>query len=328
MKKIIIIMLIILGLMTTLAFADSTNLPNLGVDEIILSEEREEEFNKNVADITTDKHMVIQSYQKKQGENKNVMALDEDDIKASESIQIHAFASMSYSEFYNSYEETNSFDSFIDSDNAIISVYRDKYLNYISSILFIKSKINDTSEEWQSTSEGEFILSTETIQFLSNKDSIKNSFKELGIKNPKHVRVVVGIPGIDGAIYLKEDDKEIIIPLSDGIKYEGEDIEVCKAFTAYLAIDFFDARKASALENEKNYKDMYEKAGGQIIYGAEPSINYINLKPVELLSVTTSLVSDNSNKSQININYLLVGAASIGIVGVIIIYCKKRRIYS
>lgn len=315
MKKFIAITFILLYSMTSFVNASLQDPIDLILDQIILSNDKNKDFNENVANKTSDKHMVIESYKKNKDQNKNVQLMDINDINVSENIKIHAFASMKQSEFYTSYEKLNSLDSFIDSDNAIISTYRDTNLNYISSILFIKSK-----DGWKSVSQGEFILSTETIKFLSDKSKLKSLFNELGIKNPSDIKVVVGISGVDGVIYLKENNKEIIIPLSDGIKYDGENIDVCKGFTPYLVKDFFNARKNSDLNIEKLYKKMYEDPNENIVYGSEDSINYEKLKALNLSTSNTPQIKVNSN---INILYALFGISLISVGLLFLKFCKK-----
>lgn len=320
MKKIISIAVIIFYSMTTFVFASSQDPIDSSLEQIILSEDKSKEFNKKVADTTSDKDMVVESYKKNNSQNKKSQNINKSDIKAAENIKIHAFKSMKQSEFYTEYEASNNLDSFIDINNAIISTYRDKELNYINSILFEKST-NDSADKnsnWKSSCAGELILSTETIQFLSDKSKIKNLLASLGIKKPTDIKVIVGISGIDGAIYLKEDDKQIIIPLSDGLKYEGEDIEVCKGFTAYLASDFFSARKESDLKIESLYKKMYEDPNEEIVYGAEDSIHYENLKTLNLLANNKS----EGNDLKDTCIYLLI---AVGVITVGALLHRKLR---
>lgn len=318
MKKIISIVVIIFYSMTTFVFASSQDPVDASLDQIILSEDKSKDFNEKVADISTDKHMVVDLYNKNNSENEK--SKDINDIKAAENIKIHAFKSMSQSEFYREYEASNDLDSFIDINNAIISTYRDKDLNYISSILFEESDDYSETEKsnWKSICGGELILSTETIQFLSDKVKIKNLLISLGLKKPEDMKVIVGISGIDGAIYLKEDGKQIIIPLSDGLKYEGEDIEVCKGLTAYLASDFFSARKESDLKIENLCKKMYEDPNEEIVYGAEPSIHYENLKTLNLLANNKSEGNDLKN----TYIYLLI---AVGVITVGAVLHRKLR---
>lgn len=320
MKKIISIAVIIFYSMTTFVFASSQDPIYASLDQIILSEDNSKEFNKKVADTTSDKDMVVESYKKNNLKNKESQNINKNDIKAAENIKIHAFKFMSQSEFYKEYEANNDLDSFIDINNAIISTYRDKNLNYISSILFEKNT-NDSADEninWRSSCGGELILSTETIQFLSDKNKVKNLLANLGIKKPEDMKVVVGISGIDAAIYLKENQNQIIIPLSDGLKYEGEDIEVCKGFTAYLARDFFSARKESDLKIENLCKKMYEDPNEEIVYGAEPSIHYENLKTLNLLANNKSESNDLKN----TYIYLLI---AVGVITVGAVLHRKLR---
>ena len=318
MKKIIALTLLIITVLTTSVLAESNDVQNQLDEQILLSTEESDSFNNTIANMSPDKHMVIESYKRKQRKNKELPVIEPKDVKAKENIKIYAFADILPSDFYKDYEEKGDLDEFIAKQNAIITVYRDSEEQFIDSILFIKDPPSDeiTIDGWASVSSGTFIMAADTIHFLSDEKNIKDLLDSISIKNPKDLKVIVGIQGVNAALYLKENGQEIIITLSDGATYD-ENVETCKAFTPYLASDFFKARKTSALEIEKKSQEEALKPAVERNLCSSGAINYENLNPVNLVAINTTEVNKTSEHNYyplIICSFIVLGGISLGIL--------------
>ncbi|WP_346868621.1 hypothetical protein [Clostridium sp. UBA5119] len=326
MKKIVALTLLIMTVLTTPVSAETNDVQNQSDKQILLSTEENDSFNNTIADVSPDTHMVIESYKRRQKNNRSLQAIeDPKDIKARNNIKIYAFANILASDFYKTYEEKGDLDEFIAKQNAIITVYRDSEEQFIDSILFVKDEpgAEKTIEGWASISSGSLIMAEETIQFLSNEKNIEDLLDSINIKKPKDLKVVVGIEGLNAALYLKENGQQIIIPLSDGVTYDENDekVETCKKFTPYLAGDFFKARKTSALENQKKAEEEALKPLFDRCTGLSGAINYENLKPANLLAINTTEVNKTSEYNY----YPLIVGSSIVLVGISLGILYKRK---
>ncbi|WP_040328102.1 hypothetical protein [Clostridium ihumii] len=318
MKKIIALTLLIITVLTTSVFAETNDVQNQSGEQILLSKEESGSFNNTIADMSPDINMVIESYNKRQKNGRGLIDRDSKDVKAKENIKIYAFADILSSDFYKTYEEKGDLDEFIAKQNAIITVYRDSEEQFIDSILFIKDPQSDekTIDGWASVSSGTFIMAEDTIHFLSDEKNIKDLLDSLSIKNPKDLKVIVGIQGVNAALYLKENGQPIIIPLSDGDTYD-ENVATCKAFTPYLASDFFKARKTSALEIEKKFQEEALKPAVERNLCSSGAINYENLNPVNLSAINTTEINKTSEHNYyplIVCSFLVLGGISLGIL--------------
>jgi hypothetical protein len=331
MKKIVALTLLIMTILTTSVSAETNDVQNQSDKQILLSTEENDSFNNTIADVSPDKRMAIESYKRRQenigglqaGLQASLQAIeDPKDVQAGENIKIYAFADILSSDFYKTYEETGDLDEFIAKQNAIITVYRDSEEQFIDSILFVKDPPSDvkTIEGWGSICSGSFIMAEETIQYLSNEKNIEDLLDSINIKDPKDLKVVVGIKGLNAALYLKENGQQIIIPLSDGVTYD-EKVETCKKFTPYLAGDFFKARKTSALENQKKAQEEALKPIFEICTGTSGAINYENLEPANLLAINTTEVNKTSEYNY----YPLIVGSSIVLVGISLGILYKRK---
>jgi len=323
MKKIVALTLLIMTVLTTSVSAETNDVQNQSDKQILLSTEENDSFNNTIADVSTDKRMVIEAYKRRQ---RNIIGLqaieDPKDVQARENIKIYAFSNISSSDFYKIYEETGDLDEFIAKQNAIITVYRDSEEQFIESILFAKDEpgAEKIIEGWASICSGNLIMAEETIQFLSNEKNIEDLLDGINIKDPKDLKVVVGIEGLNAALYLKENGQQIIIPLSDGVTYD-EKVETCKKFTPYLAGDFFKAKKTSALENQKKAEEEALKPIFEICTGTSGAINYENLEPANLLAINTTEVNKTSEYNY----YPLIVGSSIILVGISLGILYKRK---
>lgn len=66
MKKIIALTLLIITVLTTSVLAESNDVKNQLDEQILLSTEESDSFNNTIANMSPDKHMVIESYKRKQ----------------------------------------------------------------------------------------------------------------------------------------------------------------------------------------------------------------------------------------------------------------------
>lgn len=322
MKKIIALTLLIITVLTTSVLAETNDVQNQSGEQILLSKEESDSFNNTIADMSPDINMVIESYNKRQKNGMGLIDRDSKDVKAKENIKIYAFANILSSDFYKDYEEKGDLDEFIAKQNAIITVYRDSKQQFIDSVLFIKNPESDekTIDGWASVSSGTFIMAEDTIRFLSNEKNIKDLLDSLSIKNPKDLKVIIGIQGVNAALYLKENGQQIIIPLSDGDTYD-ENVETCKALTPYLASDFFKARKTSALEIEKKFQEEELKPAVERILGLGGAINYENLNPANLSAINTT----ETNKTSEHNYYPLIICSFIVLGGILLSILYKKR---
>lgn len=323
MKKIVALTLLIMTVLTTSVSAETNDVQNQSDKQILLSTEENDSFNNTIADVSTDKRMVIEAYKRRQENIGGLQAIeDPKDVQARENIKIYAFSNISSSDFYKTYEETGDLDEFIAKQNAIITVYRDSEEQFIESILFVKDEpgAEKTIEGWANICSGNLIMAEETIQFLSNEKNVEDLLDSINIKDPKDLKVVVGIEGLNAALYLKENGQQIIIPLSDGVTYD-EKVETCKKFTPYLAGDFLKARKTSALENQKKAEEEALKPIFEICTGTSGAINYENLEPANLLAINTTEVNKTSEYNY----YPLIAGSSIVLVGISLGILYKRK---
>ena len=208
MKKIVVLTLLIMTVLTTSVSAETNDVQNQSDKQILLSTEENDSFNNTIADVSPDKRMAIEAYKRRQRNIRSLQAIeDPKDVKARENIKIYAFTNILSSDFYKTYEETGDLDEFIAKQNAIITVYRDSEEQFIDSILFAKDEpgAEKTIEGWTSICSGGFIVAEETIQFLSNEKNIEDLLDGINIKDPKDLKVVVGIEGLNAALYLKEN---------------------------------------------------------------------------------------------------------------------------
>lgn len=327
MKKIVALTLLIMTVLTTSVSAETNDVQNQSDKQILLSTEENDSFNNTIADVSTDTHMIIEAYKRRQenigGLQASLQAIeDPKDVQARENIKIYAFSNISSSDFYKTYEETGDLDEFIAKQNAIITVYRDSEEQFIESILFAKDEpgAEKTIEGLANICSGNLIMAEETIQFLSNEKNVEDLLDSINIKDPKDLKVVVGIEGLNAALYLKENGQQIIIPLSDGVTYD-EKVETCKKFTPYLAGDFLKARKTSALENQKKAEEEALKPIFEICTGTSGAINYENLEPANLLAINTTEVNKTSEYNY----YPLIVGSSIVLVGISLGILYKRK---
>jgi len=217
MKKLVISLMLIISILATPVLAETNDAITKSSDEVLLQVEENDKFNDSIANVTADKKMVIDGYNRRKQRDNTLPNIDANDVRAYENIKIHAFTNIKSSDFYDGYEKRLDLNEFLDPENAIIAVYRDSKKQYVDSILFVKNTqaTEKSINGWESISSATILLSEETIKFLSDKENIKNLLETTNVKNPKNLKVVTGIHGIDGAIYLEQDGKQIIIPLSD-----------------------------------------------------------------------------------------------------------------
>ncbi len=297
LKKVALLLTLVLTLFSYTVFADNNDINNEEINNILSSKEEQDTFNNTIANSQDDKNISIKAHEKKNKDNLNSKNEEmHTNVHPSENIKIHAFTTMKPSDFYNEYEKSQNLNNFISPNHSIITVFRDNNL-FMDSIFYLKPETAEQKDsKWEAVSSGAMIFSDETIEFFSKEKNIKDLFQSINIKQPKDLKIVVGIDGIEGLLYFKENGNEIVVPLSDGYKF-NEDITVCKKFTPYLANEFFEARKLSALENEKKLEQWEALPMGEKTYGSNADINYVNLKSVDLSTLAPLNIADKTSPS-------------------------------
>ena len=315
MKKITLLLTVILTLASFTVFADNNEINSKEIANILSSKEEQDTFNNTIANSQEDKDISLKAHKKKSNDNLNSKSEEtHTNVHPSENIKIHAFTSMNPSDFYSEYEKSLSLNNFISPNYSIIVAFRDANNLLMDYIFYLNPEIAEQKDiKWGNVSLGGVIFSDETIEFLSNEKDIKNLLHSINVKQPEDLKIVVGIDGIEGLLYFKENGNEIVVPLSDGYQY-NENITVCKKFTPYLANEFFEARKISVLENEKKLKQWQALPMVEKTYGNNEDINYINLNSVDL----NALAQWNTENKTSPIYYEYKGYNYISIILLII----------
>lgn len=315
MKKYILSLIaaLIFVLIPSFAYANERN----GMESILESNE-EQKISNSGTDNTEDIRMCIEAYRKK---NNGIVAytLDNslDDIHASENIKIYAFTTKKPSVFYNEYRLSNNLMDFVSLNYSIIRVFRDNNNNLIDSVFYMKpenSKQDDA--DWKRVSSGGMLFSDETIEFLTNENKLLNVLKSYSIENPQNIKVITGIEGLEGVLYFENNGSQIVMPLSDGYKYNSE-VVTCKKLTPYIASEFFEARKESDLNNEKKLEEWDKLPMNQKTYGNCNDINYINLKPATFGNNVEVNNENLYNTKDAKINSKALGVFMFGVIFII-----------
>lgn len=331
MKKIALLLTLVLTLFSYTAFADNNDINSEEINNILSSNEEQDIFNNTIANSEDDKSISIEAYNKKNKDNLNPKVKKmHTNVHPAENIKIHAFTTMKALDFYTEYEESKNLNNFISPNHSIIAVFRDNDNLFMDSIFYLKPETAEQKDnKWEAVSSGAMIFSDETIEFLANEKNIKDLLESINIKQPEDLKIVVGIDGIEGVLYFKENGNEIVVPLSDGYKY-NEDTIVCQKFTPYLANEFFEARKLSTLENQKKFEQWEELPMEEKTYGKGGDINYVNLKSIDVSILTPLNISSKTSSTPSNNNNYISIIVIIAFVGVSIILANKYifKIYS
>lgn len=178
--------------------------------------------------------------------------------------------------------------------------------------------------DWKRVSSGGMIFSDETIEFLTDKSELLNVLESYNIENPQNLKVITGIEGLEGVLYFENNGIQIVMPLSDGYKYDS-DIVTCKKLTPYVASEFFEARREADLANERKLEEWDNLPMNQKIYGNSNEFNYINLKPA---TFTDNIEVNNENlqsTKDVNTTSRFIGTLVLGaILAVGAIVCYRR----
>lgn len=311
MKKITFLLVLVLTLLSCTAFADNSDIFSKEIKNVLSPKEEQDTFNNTIANSQDDKNISLKAYEKKNKDNINSTKEIHTNIHPLENIKIHAFTTIKPSDFYNEYKKSQSLDNFISPNYSIVAIFRDNNNSFLDSIVYLKPETSaQIDSNWEAVSSGAMIFSDETIEFLSKEKNIKDLFQAINVKQPKDLKVVVGVYGIEGLLYFKESGNEIVVPLSDSYKY-NEDTTTCKKFTPYLANEFFEARKLSVLKDEKKAEEVKYLPKGKRLLGSSADINYVNLHSIDLSTLTS--LNTVTKPSEIN-NYtpFIVITALIG----------------
>lgn len=324
MKKVALLLTLVLTLFSYTVFADNNDIDSEEINNILSSKEEQDIFNNTIANSQDDKNISIEAYKKKNKDNLNFKSEElHTNVHPSENIKIHAFTTMKALDFYTEYEKSKSLNNFISPNHSIIAVFRDNDNLFMDSIFYLKPETAEQKDnKWEAVSSGAMILSDETIEFLSNEKNIKDLLQSINIKQPEDLKIVVGIDGIEGLLYFKENGNEVVVPLSDGYKY-NEDTIVCEKFTPYLANEFFEARKLSTLENQKKLEQWEELPMEEKTYGKGGDINYVNLKSIDLTTLTPLNISSKTSPTPSNNNNYTSIIVIIVLLGGSVILAKK-----
>lgn len=320
-----LIALVLLLMVPQFAFASETN----GVESILETKEEQQISNAGI-DNPEDIRMCVEAYRKKNN-GTDVVITDESlvNIHASENIKIYAFTTKKPSDFYNEYRLSGNLEDFVSSNYSIIRVFRDNNNDLIDSVFYMKPENAEQSDaDWKRVSSGGMIFSDETIEFLTDKSELLNVLESYNIENPQNVKVVTGIEGLEGVLYFENNGSQIVMPLSDGYKYDS-DVVTCKKLTPYVADEFFEARREADLTNERKLEEWDNLPMHQKTYGNSNEINYINLKPAIFTDNIEVSKEKLQNTKDVNTISRFIGVFVLGAVfavGAIVCYrqsCKE-----
>jgi hypothetical protein len=180
---------------------------------------------------------------------------------------------------FDTYSSTGKIESLLIDEYGILKPYFNNQNQYVDSLFFVKEKNVPNSKAkngWVQFSSGNFFLSDESTQLLSENGEIKKLVMDLGVKSPKNLRIL-SLPQFPTSIYFIQNNEEFLIPLDNG----GE---IVKKFQVYKMDDFI-AQFIKPVKDYQDQKDAEFKASGSDIntikYG-EPNIP-------ENLTVLTSI---------------------------------------
>lgn len=323
MKKILWLFIAVVYLLVvpSCVFASDNN----GIGSIL--ESKEEQGISNVGtDNPEDIRICIEAYNKKNnGVAEYSLDNSSDDIHASENIKIHAFTTKKPSVFYSEYEACNNLMDFVSPNYSIIRVFRDGNNRLIDSVFYMKpenSKQDDS--DWKRVSSGGMIFSDETIELLTDENELLNLLKSYNIENPQNLEVITGIEGLEGALYFEYNGVQIIMPLSDGYRYDSE-VVTCEKLIPYVASEFFEARKESDIANERKLKEWDNLPMNEKTYGNSNIINYVDLKPAiftDTIELNTEIVQ---NTAYTNAIVKFAGFFMLGLLVIIGVVVKMKK---
>ena len=304
---------------TDIAYA-SDEKPN---NDILSIKKEQDQFNENIADVSHDIDICIEAYKKK---NQGSTTYSTDDlvegVHPAENIRIYAFTTKNPQVFYEEYDKSDELEEFISPTYSIVALYRDDNDTFIDSVFYMKPEnANQDDDTWERLCSGGMIFSDETLEFLSDTDRVNSLLTSLNIVQPKNLKVVTGIEGVEGVLFLETNDNQFVIPLSSGYTY-GEDVNTCEKFTPYVAKEFFEARKISVLENVRKLEEWNALAIEEKTYGSKRAINYVELHPanIELTIQSDDSIKENSitvNKNNIIVPIIILFFVIGGVLAVI-----------
>ncbi len=316
-----LIALVLLLMVPQFAFASETN----GVESILETKEEQQISNAGI-DNPEDIRMCIEAYRKK-NKGTDVVITDESlvNIHASEDIKIYAFTTKKLSDFYNEYRLSGNLTDFVSSNYSIIRVFRDNNNDLIDSVFYMKPEnAEQIDTDWKRVSSGGMIFSDETIEFLTDKGMLLNVLESYNIENPQNLKVITGIEGLEGVLYFENNGIQIVMPLSDGYKYDS-DVVTCKKMTPYVVSEFFEARREADLAKERKLEEWDNLPMNQKTYGSSNEINYINLKPAIFTDNIEVSKEKLQNTKDVNTISRFIGVFVLGaILAVGAIVCYRR----
>ncbi len=286
-----LIALVLLLMVPQFAFASETN----GVESILETKEEQQISNAGI-DNPEDIRMCVEAYRKKNN-GTDVVITDESlvNIHASENIKIYAFTTKKPSDFYNEYRLSGNLTDFVSSNYSIIRVFRDNNNDLIDSVFYMKPEnAEQIDTDWKRVSSGGMIFSDETIEFLTDKGMLLNVLESYNIENPQNLKVITGIEGLEGVIYFENNGIQIVMPLSDGYKYDSDVV-----------------------------LPMNQKT-----YGNSNEINYINLKPATFTDNIEVSKEKLQNTKDVNTISRFIGVFVLGAilaVGAIVCYGRSCK---
>ena len=316
-----LIALVLLLMVPQFAFASETN----GIESILETKEEQQISNAGTNN-SEDIRMCVEAYCKKNNGTEVVITDDSlDYIHAAENIKIYAFTTKKPSDFYNEYRLSGNLTDFVSSNYSIIRVFRDNNNDLIDSVFYMKPENAEQSDaDWKRVSSGGMIFSDETIEFLTDKSELLNVLESCNIENPQNLKVITRIEGLEGVIYFENNGIQIVMPLSDGYKYDS-DVVTCKKMTPYVVSEFFEARREADLAKERKLEEWDNLPMNQKTYGSSNEINYINLKPAIFTDNIEVSKEKLQNTKDVNTISRFIGVFVLGaILAVGAIVCYRR----
>lgn len=315
------IALLLLALIPCTAYASESK----GIGSILESDEELVFSNAGTSD-PEDIRICIEAYSKKnEGVSTHNLENLQENVHASENIKIYAFTTKKPSVFYDEYNSCNDLNAFVSSNYSIIRVFRDSNNTLIDSVFYMKPENSEQSDgEWKRVSSGGMIFSDETIELLTDKNAMEAVFDSYNINNPENLKVITGVDGLEGLLYFENDGVQIVMPLSDGYKYDS-DIDTCEKLTPYVASEFFEARKMSDLENEAKLAEWDSLPMDQKTYGTSTGVNYVDLKSATFDSIIEADIISSDNADRKNVPAIVIISVMICAAIAAIIMCYKNN---